>query len=225
VERNAKISLATIRSPEKLSPSQFAPQMGSFLTPTITRRMEHPPIKVAIIGNTNVGKTSLVHRLACELNPDLPASPSTKNSFYQTTVDVDGVSVPLEIWDTAGQERYRALVRLPCRRCDIVLLTFAVDDRDSFNDLSKWAALVAEEADSLKAKIVIGNKVDLPTRSVTDEEAEAFTGELGFLGPIRTSAVTGVGMADLARALLQGASGPRARVSAFPDPNVEKECC
>lgn len=43
-----------------------------------------------------------------------------------------------KIWDTAGQERFKSLRTPFYRGTDICILSYAVNDRKSFNNLSMW---------------------------------------------------------------------------------------
>lgn len=65
-------------------------------------------------------------------------------------------------WDTAGQERFKALRTPFYRGSDICLLTYAVNDRDSFRGLKHWREEFIKYADvdgSSFPFIVVGNKV------------------------------------------------------------------
>ena len=81
-------------------------------------------IKLIIIGDTSVGKTSLLLRFAENTFQQQHIATIGKktilqpNKFYVyfagidfkvKNVVVDGKSVKLQIWDTAGQERFRTI--------------------------------------------------------------------------------------------------------------------
>ena len=67
-------------------------------------------VKVCIIGDTDVGKTSLSMRYC---HGDFPesSSPTIGASFLQRRVLVDNTEISLQIWDTAGQGGFRSMVR------------------------------------------------------------------------------------------------------------------
>lgn len=65
-------------------------------------------IKVCIIGDTDVGKTSLSTRF-CHSEFPTNSTPTIGASFLQKRVQVDNVDISLQIWDTAGQERFRSM--------------------------------------------------------------------------------------------------------------------
>tara|TARA_B110001452_G_scaffold8364_1_gene7338 strand:- start:800 stop:1030 length:231 start_codon:yes stop_codon:yes gene_type:complete len=54
------------------------------------------------------------------------------------TVTIGGSTVKLTIWDTAGQERFRTLTSSYYRGCHGVILTFDVNDRQTFSNLKQW---------------------------------------------------------------------------------------
>lgn len=65
-------------------------------------------------------------------------------------------------WDTAGQERFKTLRTPFYRGSDVCLLTYAVNDRDSFRCLKHWREEFIKYADvdgSSFPFIVVGNKV------------------------------------------------------------------
>lgn len=68
-----------------------------------------------------------------------------------------------QIWDTAGQERFRSLRTPFYRGSDICMLTFALDDKTSFNNLKVWRNEFLYYADikdgNLFPFIVVANKV------------------------------------------------------------------
>ena len=70
-----------------------------------------PPLyKIVMLGDSGVGKTSLVARLT---NPDRPLnhdiSATMGIEFDTQMLDTEHGKVKAQIWDTAGQERYRAI--------------------------------------------------------------------------------------------------------------------
>ena len=66
-------------------------------------------VKVCIIGDTDVGKTSLSTRYCHGEFPE-NSTPTIGASFLQRRVILDNAEISLQIWDTAGQERYTVTV-------------------------------------------------------------------------------------------------------------------
>ena len=65
-------------------------------------------VKVVLLGDTGVGKSSLVMRFVT--NNFRPYNESTIGaSFMSKMIMVDDVPIKYQIWDTAGQEKYHSL--------------------------------------------------------------------------------------------------------------------
>ena len=118
-----------------------------------------------------VGKSSLTYRF---INYNAPEEhdPTIEDKFM-TVLDLDGRSVTCNVLDTAGQDDYQGLIDSWIDGGDGFLLVFALNDRDSFNDLDKKKSKI----DMVKKKknyplILVGNKSDLTDRAIGRKEAE-----------------------------------------------------
>ncbi len=81
-------------------------------------------LKVAVIGELGVGKTSLIHRICGgEFNED---EESTIGASYRS---VCRDACRIEFWDTAGQERYRSLIGLYLRGVHVIWIVTSVDKK------------------------------------------------------------------------------------------------
>ncbi|XP_064184329.1 ras-related protein Rab-9B isoform X2 [Anguilla rostrata] len=113
--------------------------------------------------------------------------------FLNRDLEVDGRLVTLQIWDTAGQERFKSLRTPFYRGADCCLLTFAVDDLQSFHNLGCWKKEFMYYSDVRDPErfpfVVLGNKVDKASeREVGEEEARAWCQENGGCPYFETSA-------------------------------------
>ena len=77
----------------------------------MSENKQYPSYKVVVLGESSVGKTSLVHRFTSNrfdtrTSNTIGAAFTTK---VYSTPDKPDRKINLEIWDTAGQERYRSL--------------------------------------------------------------------------------------------------------------------
>lgn len=62
-------------------------------------------LKIVILGDSGVGKTTLLHQYVYEkVNPHSKLTIGA--DFSKKEVVIDHVSVNLQIWDTAGQEKF-----------------------------------------------------------------------------------------------------------------------
>ena len=98
----------------------------------------------------------------------------------------------MQIWDTAGQERFKSLRTPFYRGADICMLTFAVDDRKSFENLAMWRKEFLYYADIQEGHpfpfLILGNKVDVPSRDVSEDSAKAWCSRNGNSPYYETSA-------------------------------------
>ena len=92
--------------------------------------------KLVIIGDS-CGKTSLLHVFTLGSFPTQYQPTVFEN--YVTDCRVDGIDIQLSLWDTAGQEEYERLRPLSYSKADVIIIAFAVDDKQSlYNTRTKW---------------------------------------------------------------------------------------
>ncbi|XP_022647413.1 GTP-binding protein ypt2-like [Varroa jacobsoni] len=115
--------------------------------------------KILVLGDSNVGKTCIVHRFCDERFYDTYIS-TIGIDFKQKIINLDGTPVKLQIWDTAGQERFRTLTTAYYRGAMGILIMYDVTNMDSFNHLTYWFRNVEENASPDVVKVLVGNKSD-----------------------------------------------------------------
>ncbi|CAH0385845.1 unnamed protein product [Bemisia tabaci] len=118
-------------------------------------------LKILIIGESGVGKSSLLLRFS-------------DDSFDPSQALTIGVDFRTKK-DTAGQERFRTLTPSYYRDAQGAILVFDVTNRKSFEKLETWLNELDTYAtkSSLK-KMVVGNKTDMSPRQVSREEGSRF---------------------------------------------------
>ena len=151
--------------------------------------------KFLLVGNGNVGKTSIVRRMC---RGDFISNPETTIGveFMTKLFDIEGNQVKLQIWDTAGQEKYRSVGKAYYRNAIGVLLVFSLTDHVSFEKLEEWLSDVSQYCHPKAQMILVGNKVDLEDqRKVTRDEIKNFAEEHN-LPYIESSAKTGTNITE-----------------------------
>jgi len=100
---------------------------------------------------------------------------------YQTTVDIDGKALQVEILDTAGQDAYTSLRETFMHTGDGFMLVYSITDDQTFEDLrSIREQILRVHSDRKVPMIVVGNKVDLADdRAVSKEEGSRVASEFG----------------------------------------------
>ena len=136
-------------------------------------------IKMILLGNTAVGKTSIINRYV-EDNFSSNLMSSVNMTFTQKTLKIDKQKVQLNIWDTVGQEKFRSLSKLFFKDTKIVALVYSITNKNSFNDLEFWLKTFKETIGEDVVIGVMGNKSDLfLEQEVSEEEGEKFAEENG----------------------------------------------
>jgi Ras-related protein Rab-35 len=134
--------------------------------------------KLLIIGDSGVGKSSLLLRFA----------DNTFTGTYITTIGVDfkirtimidGEKVKLQIWDTAGQERFRTITSTYYRGTHGVLVVYDVTSGESFANVKRWLQEIDQNCDVVN-RVLVGNKNDDPLKKVVlSEDAKLFADQIG----------------------------------------------
>ncbi|EAL62514.1 Rab GTPase [Dictyostelium discoideum AX4] len=163
---------------------------------------EDKQYKVLLIGDSDVGKTSIVKRFSDDtFDEDLLCTIGVE--FKMKEVKVDGKKVDLCIWDTAGQEKFRALISSYYRGAHGIILTYDVTKRESFDNLNYWLNEVENFANrSNLVKLLVGNKIDKENREVTREEGAEFAKKKAMLF-IECSAKSKIGIQQAFEELAQ----------------------
>ena len=143
--------------------------------------------KVLLLGNSNVGKSSLFLRFVDDIWNDTFV-PTIGVDFKIKTFDIDEKKIKMQIWDTAGQERFKNIIASYYRGAHGILLIYDVTDKDSFKNLSNWIIEIEKNANKNVLKLLIGNKTDLEDkRVITYNQGKEFADGYG-LKYIETSA-------------------------------------
>lgn len=162
--------------------------------------------KVAIIGDGNVGKTTLLRRFATGMFQESRIM-TIGVDFQTVNVKSGDLSFKLTVWDLAGQERFASFRENFYRGARAVALVFDVTDRQSFADLPRWLE-EAKTAIDHNRFLVIGNKIDMSNRAVEAAEGKQYAASIRA-AYLETSAKTGDGVARLFELLARAAHTPR----------------
>ncbi|RAO69903.1 uncharacterized protein BHQ10_005915 [Talaromyces amestolkiae] len=136
-------------------------------------------LKVIILGDSGVGKTSLMNQYVRIIERN-----QNELSSYQHT----------HLWDTAGQERFQSLGVAFYRGADCCVLVYDVNNSKSFEALDSWRDEFLIQASPRDPEsfpfVVIGNKIDVEEnkRMISSKRAMTFCQSKGNLPYFETSA-------------------------------------
>lgn len=129
-----------------------------------------------LLGDSGVGKTSLVARLTTNAF-EREQRATVGVDFARYELAVNGAELVLALWDTSGQERYGALVPQFYRHADALVLVYDTTNGASLDALRRrwWPAFAAHASREPYVVAVLGNKIDnAAARVVTREEGAEF---------------------------------------------------
>ena len=127
--------------------------------------------KIIFVGDSGVGKTTLINRINNEEFKDLNES-SVGIDYYSKNIKFGGEELTLQIWDTAGQEKYRGLIPTYARNAVLAFIIYDISSKKSFENLTEWINYL--NSIEKMPMIICGNKIDLVDRQVSKEEGEEF---------------------------------------------------
>jgi len=117
-------------------------------------------VRILLVGDRNVGKTSLILSLVSEEFPiDVPA----RAEEITIPGDLTPEKVPTCIVDYSSLEQTDAQLEVELDKADVVCVVYAVDDEDSLDSVTEhWLPLlrVTLGQEHTKPVILVGNKVD-----------------------------------------------------------------
>jgi small GTP-binding protein len=135
--------------------------------------------KVLVIGDSGVGKTCLLLRF-CDNSFTTSHLATIGIDFKMKTIEVEGKRVKVQIWDTAGQDRFKTITQTYYRGAMGIVLGYAVNDRESFQNIENWIKQIKDHASEDVCKILVGNKSDMPDRCVEYEEGKRLAESYGI---------------------------------------------
>uniref|UniRef100_A0A3Q3WM72 Ras-related protein Rab-23 n=1 Tax=Mola mola TaxID=94237 RepID=A0A3Q3WM72_MOLML len=134
-------------------------------------------IKVVVVGNGAVGKSSMIQRY-CKGIFTKDYKKTIGVDFLERQIVVNDEEVRLMLWDTAGQEEFDAITKAYYRGAQACVLVFSTTDRESFQAIDSWREKVEAEVGDIPT-VLVQNKIDLLEETVIkNEEAEALAKRL-----------------------------------------------
>jgi len=128
-------------------------------------------VKTIIIGDANVGKTTILQKLTNTGYLATNSSPTIGVDFFTVKTKVNGFDIKLHIWDTAGHERYQNIVKTYFKNNAICYIVYDVCNYSSFTSIPMWINTFKNNTSNTNAIIVIlANKIDVISKRIVEYE-------------------------------------------------------
>jgi len=174
------------------------------------------PIKVILLGDHGVGKTSLCKAIIQSEVPDQEADEvhlpiydnDTDNEklYHEKTFQFEDETVRLHFWDIPKGENYSNLPNIFFHNTKVALICFDINDRQSFENARKWIEILDERTSDDEVNIgLIACKFEKEVvQKVSLEEIQNMSDEYGgFVQPV--SALQEKGIFDLLELVCESA--------------------
>ena len=160
-------------------------------------------IKLILLGNSGVGKTSLIKSIS-GINPNKTEEATLSAYYLQKSFTIENKEYIIDLWDTAGQEAYLGVTKLFFKGSQIIIFVYDITVKNSFNSLTEWIKNVKEIVNNDYVCGIIGNKSDLFLKSqVSNEEAKKFAETEGYKFKLASAVNDPKSFEDLVFELLQ----------------------
>ena len=138
-------------------------------------------VKICLIGDSSVGKTSLVRRYVMDIFEDNYISTfGTKVSKKQVIIKKDdkNINLTLSIWDVLGQEDFKKLQGIAFQGAKAAMLVCDLTREDTLRNILTWESRLKEVTGEIPI-ILLANKSDLTSDyEITNNDLQSYSSEL-----------------------------------------------
>ena len=145
-------------------------------------------LKILIIGDSAVGKTSLLLKYVENYFPETHMA--TIGVEYKTKViETSKYKVNLNIWDTAGQERFKSITKSFFNGANGIVFVYDITESSTFSGVKNW--IKDSDPYGKFESVLCGNKDDLKEKRQVKTDALKEYGLKKKIAVFETSAKTG----------------------------------
>ena len=161
-------------------------------------------IKVILLGESGVGKTNLIN-VSMGKGFEQNTVSSIHSSYLEGVMEYNDKEYSYSLWDTAGQEIYRSLNKIFIKGAKIVICVYAIDNKDSFQQIEYWINNAKETLgeDEKIIMAIIANKSDLfEEQVVPDEEGKKIANKYNIKFKLTSACSDAVGFKNFLKELI-----------------------
>ena len=160
-------------------------------------------IKVVLLGESGVGKTNLI-RVSMGKPLDKNENSTISSSYYENDIVINNKKYLYCLWDTAGQEVYRSLNKIFIKESKIIIIVFAINTEESFEQIDFWLNYTKEILGNDNYIVgLVGNKSDLyEDQAISEQTINKKAEEMQVKYKITSAATDAVGFKDFLDELL-----------------------
>ena len=124
--------------------------------------------KVILVGDSGVGKTSIINRYLKQYSENQKATIGA--SYANKLEKIDDFEINFDIWDTAGQERFRSVNTIFYKEAYVCIMVYDITKPESFESIKDyWYNTVSDNASGKIIYGIAGNKIDLYEEEKVDQ--------------------------------------------------------
>lgn len=144
----------------------------NFIDESVHIKLHAPEkLKIIVVGDHGVGKTSLIYRFKYDLFDPFAKSP---NGYEVTLKDfqLHEKNYSLQFWDYNLEEKYEKIIKAFYRDANIILFCFDLSNLISFENIENYIEIAKSYINSNCSAFLIGTKKDVLPLIVSKEEIE-----------------------------------------------------
>lgn len=169
--------------------------------------MQTTTAKVLLVGEPNVGKTSLCFRITKGIFPSIPSFTRHTNSYHKEYATENKTTINIEYLDSQGFETSSSILPTSlCRSTNVLIFVYDLNNEDSLKSFYNVVENVLKYIPDECLRVIVGNKCDtlkLATaeriKSSIEQAKNAIKAEVEF----KVSAFSNEGVAELEQWLVK----------------------
>jgi small GTP-binding protein len=150
-----------------------------------------PVLKLIVVGDGGVGKTTLIHRYLTGVYLDQRIT--VGSGFATRDLEIEGLRITLSIWDFAGEKRFRFMMPRYCQGAHGCLLAFDLTRQLTFRNLSQWLPIIRDNCADIPI-LLVGTKLDIV--QVYQEHPHDFVEKHHLIGYMETSSKANINVTE-----------------------------